>query len=83
MKGDWPKDKIDAIHKLVDDQINRVKQAVGCDGVAIIAIFNDGEDYHLFDAADCELSAPELYSRMLVFHLEALQKLIDEPVTLN
>jgi hypothetical protein len=59
------------------------KYRLGCDGICIIAVFNDGEDHHLFDATDCELSASELYVKMLMFHLEILEKEADKPVKLN
>ena len=83
MSEDWPQDKIDAHHKLVNEIMELAKYRLGCDGIVIIAVFNDGPDHHLFDAADCELSAPEIYIKMLTFHMELLEKEADKPVKIN
>jgi len=83
MKGDWSKDRIEIIHKLLAAEVQRVKQELGCDQVVIVTVFNDGDDRHLFDSADSELRPVDLYTKLVAFHLSDMEVEPNKPANLN
>jgi hypothetical protein len=74
MSGNWTEDKIAAHRKLVEEHTEALKVALKADQLVVIAVFYDGNDRHVFDAADCELPPEELYAKMLAFHTADAKK---------
>jgi hypothetical protein len=66
---EWSKDKIADFQGKVTDALIAAKKATGADQLLIVAVFHEGQERHVFDAAESELTPVQLYTRMLEFHM--------------